>query len=352
MEKDKVFGVDAVILTDGKLRAYFTGFRSTFGFLVILPSGMTLFTDNRYLEGAKAVLSGKVDVKLGVNADGALQLIKDSGAKTLGYVGSATLVPEYEVLKQSGLNLVDVTREVEAKMAVKTEEELSVIEVACHIIEDVYAEILDYLTVGVTEKDVANEMEYRFRKHGASDRSFETIAAFGENAAVPHHESGERQLKEGDVVLLDFGCVYKGYCSDMTRTFVFGTPSEEFVKDYNAVLGAHLVAADGIRAGMTGKEADALARNYLKERNLDTLFTHSLGHGIGVNIHEFPRLTPSGETALSGGMVFSIEPGIYKPSKYGIRIEDTVTLSGGKVKSYMKQPKSLLFRKDGKWQYQ
>ena len=172
---------------------------------------------------------------------------------------------------------------------------------------------------------------------GAQGLSFDTIVAFGPHAAVPHHETGETKLQFGDEVLIDFGCRVNGYCSDITRTFLFGDDGkhEEFKKAYAHVLKAHELAKEKIVAGMTGKEADAVARDYLKENGYGELFTHSLGHGIGLNVHEFPSVSPRGETKLENGMVFSDEPGVYQAGEYGIRIEDTVTLKDGKVVSFM-----------------
>ena len=196
-----------------------------------------------------------------------------------------------------------------------------------------------------TETAVAAMLEYNMRKLGAQGLSFETIVAFGANAAVPHHETGLKTLKFGDEILIDFGCRVNGYCSDITRTFLFGDDGkhEEFKKAYKCVLEAHLLAQQKIVAGMTGKEADAVAREYLKACGYGELFTHSLGHGIGLNVHEMPSISPRGETALCDGMVFSDEPGVYKAGEFGIRIEDTVTLMNGKIKSFMsKTDKSLV----------
>jgi Xaa-Pro aminopeptidase len=162
--------------------------------------------------------------------------------------------------------------------------------------------------------------------------------AFGAHAAVPHHETGTTKLCFGDEILIDFGCKVNGYCSDITRTFLFGDDGkhEDFKKAYAAVLKAHELAKEKITAGMTGAEADAIARDYLKEAGYGELFTHSLGHGIGLNVHEFPSVSPRNTTnKLVDGMVFSDEPGVYKAGEYGIRIEDTVSLQNGKVISFM-----------------
>lgn len=342
-------GADAVVLTDAALRRYFSGFKSSFGILLLFRERTVLFTDNRYLEGAKEAFSGRAEVKLAVDFGGAAEELRRAGAKTVGYAAERTLVPEREEMERAGFALRDVSAEIAALMAVKGADEREKISRSCRIAEAAYRDVLGFLREGVTERDIAGELEYRFRRHGASDRSFESIVAFGENSAVPHHESGERRLKEGDVVLLDFGCVWGGYCSDMTRTLVFGAPDAAFCRAYAAVLGAHERAADRIRAGMTGRQADALARDYLAEREYGAYFTHSLGHGVGVNIHESPRLSASSDAVLAENNVFSIEPGVYLPGRFGIRVEDTYVLSGGRTKSFMSETKSLLCFKDGAW---
>jgi Xaa-Pro aminopeptidase len=197
---------------------------------------------------------------------------------------------------------------------------------------------------GMTENDVAATLEYLMRKNGASGVSFETICAFGEGSSVPHHETGSAKLKFGDIILLDFGCKVNGYCSDCTRTFLFGDDKkhEDFKKSYEHVLAAHMLVKQQFTSGMSGKEGDAIARNYLKQFGEDKYFTHSLGHGIGINIHEAPNLSPVSDSIFSDGMVFSDEPGVYFEGNFGIRIEDTVTLEGGKVVSLTNTDKKLL----------
>ena len=198
-------------------------------------------------------------------------------------------------------------------------------------------------------KQIAAELEYLFKKNGASDKSFDTIIAFGANSAVPHHETGNKKLTKNMPVLMDFGCIYRGYCSDMTRTLWFGdTPSEKFLSAYEAVYDAHMNASENIVQGMNGGEADALARDILNNRGYGEYFTHSLGHGIGVNIHEEPRLAPKQECVLVNGMVFSNEPGVYFDGKFGIRIEDSVYMQDGKVHSLMQDDKKLIIVNNGK----
>ena len=240
-------------------------------------------------------------------------------------------------LEKIGVKLVEADSTLFPLMITKNDWELENIAKACEIAENAFNELLPEIKEGMTETEVAALLEYKMRKLGAQGPSFATIVAFGPHAAVPHHETGNTKLKFGDEILIDFGCKVNGYCSDITRTFLFGDDGkhEEFKKAYNAVLTAHELVKEKLVSGMTGIEADAIARDYLKACGYGDLFTHSLGHGIGLNIHERPSLSIKGEQTLCDGMVFSDEPGVYKVGEYGIRIEDTVTLRNGKVKSFM-----------------
>ena len=270
---------------------------------------------------------------------------RESGVSSRGVLHYAFVIQVigifFILFMLTGLTVFNVFQ-LTAAMCVKTEEELACIRKACEIAEAAYTELLGLLKEGMSENETAGLLEYLMRKHGAFDRSFETIAAFGKNTSVPHHASCGDKLAKGMPVLLDFGCVYGGYCSDITRTFLFGDNGDtEFKEVYGRVLEAHMLAAEGIRAQMTGIQADAFARDHLKKYGLDKFFTHSLGHGIGVNIHEAPYLSARSGNILADGMVFSIEPGVYFEGKVGIRIEDSVTLENGRVQSLMKTDKRL-----------
>lgn len=334
---------DGMLTGASDLRAYLTGFESSFGFVYTDAQESIFFTDPRYAEGAKEALKHEfIGVMIAKNEDTVLDYIKSKKIKKLAVPLQRLTQPEYEKLHRK-FKLTDSTSAFTAAMSVKDEEELEKISQACEIAERAYGMLLGELKEGMTENETAGYLEYLMRKCGARDRSFETIVAFGKNSSVPHHASDETKLKSGIPVLIDFGCKVGGYCSDMTRTFWFGgKPDDEFADVYNSVLKAHELAKEQIRAGMKGKEADAIARNYLQSKELDKFFTHSLGHGIGINIHEYPALSPSGEAVLTDGMVFSIEPGVYFEGKFGIRIEDSVRLENGKVVSFMKTDKKLL----------
>lgn len=332
------------LITDEKQRFYYTDYASTDGYVILQEDKTTLVVDSRYVYEAQQVLKGKdVEVVEGSNLSLFKEMVEGIGATVVGIDFALTSIKEYERLKKllPGVEFVDIGDEVARDMIVKTDEELMRIKKACEIAQKSYYEILPLLKEGISEREIANELEYRFKKYGASGKSFDTIVAFGANSAVPHHETGEDTLKKNSVVLIDFGCVYKGYCSDMTRTCFFGEPDEEFVSAYNAVLEAHMNALENIREGMTGVQADALARDVLAKYGRAGVFTHSLGHGIGTHIHELPNLSPRAINVIENGMVFSNEPGVYYDGKFGIRIEDSCYLKGGVAHTFMTDSKEL-----------
>ena len=337
-EKRKIFreaGADALFLETDFLRRYFTNFYSTDGYVVLTGSACYFVADPRYFEAAEKALKGTdVEVVAGAYAQ-ALELVQT--CKTLGVPFPFITLSSAEALRGKGFALVDCMPALKKAMEIKTERELSLIQTACNVAEDALLSILPEIKEGMTESEVAALLEYRMRQLGASGTSFETIVAFGANSSVPHHETGETKLKFGDIVLIDFGCKVEGYCSDCTRTFLFGDDGkhEEFKLAYAEVLKAHELVKETVKAGMTGKEADEVARGSLRQAGLDKYFTHSLGHGIGLLIHEYPTLSPRGEEVLRDGMVFSDEPGVYVAGKYGVRIEDSCFMKDGKVQTFM-----------------
>lgn len=334
---------DAMLTASTDLRIYLTGFASSFGYVYTDEHENVLFTDPRYAEAAKKTLQGSyIAVEVAKSEEAVLEYIKERNIKTLAVPFERVTLPQYEKLHKYHWKLVDSMPALTQAMTIKTDEELSNIRRACRIAEEAFLLLLQELKEGMSEQEVAGYLEYLMRRCGAEDRSFETIVAFGKNSSVPHHAPGAYTLQNGMPALFDFGCKYGGYCSDMTRTIYFGKPDEDFSKAYTAVKEAHLLAAEHIRSGMLGKEADAVARDHLASYGLDKFFTHSLGHGIGINIHEYPTLGPRSEQALYDNMVFSIEPGVYFEGKFGIRIEDSVCLSDGKVQSFMQTDKDLI----------
>lgn len=330
-------GADAVFTTCEYLKRYITGFLTEGGFVLTDKDGTTLYTDARYTEAAEKLLKGtEVRVKeMDRFSNTPAELLKKY--KTVGIAFEETFYPEYKKLSDMGLTLVDSSPAFRSCMAIKNEWELKNIARACDIAEEGFLKLLPEIKEDMTESEVAALLEYNMRTLGAYSTSFDTIVAFGAHAAVPHHVTGDTKLRFGDEILIDFGCKVDGYCSDITRTFLFGDDGKhaEFKKAYAAVLAAHELVKEKLKAGMTGGDGDAIARNYLESKGYGKYFTHSLGHGIGLNIHEFPFVRRGGEDVLENGMVFSDEPGVYLAGEYGIRIEDTITLKGGSVVSFM-----------------
>lgn len=336
-----LIGAEAVLTEAEDLRKYLTGLATSFGYVLSDKNGTVFYTDSRYLEGAVNALKD-TDIVVKQFVAPLENLI--SSYKQIAIPVGRTLYPDYEKLKNNGFEIVDSLPAFTSAMSVKEDYELGYIKNACGITDRAFLALLDTIREGQTENEVAAQLEYLMRKFGASGTSFDTIVAFGENSSVPHHETGIRKLKYGDIILIDFGCKIGGYCSDCTRTVLFGDGGghDEFKNAYEAVLKAHLLAKEKITCNMTGKDADAISRNCLKEYGLDKYFTHALGHGIGINVHEFPRLSPKSEDKLINGMVFSDEPGVYLEGKFGIRIEDTVTLSDGVIESLTDSDKKLI----------
>lgn len=326
---------DALFVTCEYLMRYVTGFGPENGAVLVDKNGVTLFTDSRYIEAAEKLFAGTEVTPVLWGKRRVADILSDYKIVAVSF--NETKHSDFLALEKIGVKLVEADSTLFPLMETKNEWELSCIEKACEIAELAFNDLLPEIKEGMTETEVAALLEYKMRKFGAQGPSFDTIVAFGPHAAVPHHETGSTKLKFGDEILIDFGCKVNGYCSDITRTFLFGDDGkhEEFKKAYACVLEAHNLVQEKLVSGMTGIEADAIAREHLKACGYGELFTHSLGHGIGLNIHERPSLSPKGEQVLCDGMVFSDEPGVYKMGEYGIRIEDTVTLKNGKVKSFM-----------------
>lgn len=332
---------EAVLTERDDLRQYLTGLATSFGYVISDKNGNRFYTDTRYLEAAHALLDGTdIEVK---NFEGKLEeLLK--GYKEVAVPLSSISHAAYEKLTAVGLKLVDSGKAFERAMSIKQDYEIENIKKACEITDKAFLNLLPRIKEGMSENEVAAELEYLMRCLGASGTSFATIVAFGKNSSVPHHETAHDRLKFGDVVLIDYGCKVNGYCSDCTRTFLFGDDGKhgEFKTAYEKVLTAHMLVKEKVTQGFTGKQADAVARDYLKEHGLDKYFTHSLGHGIGLNIHEYPLLSPKSESVLENGMVFSDEPGVYFEGDFGIRIEDTITLQNGRIISLTDSDKNLI----------
>ena len=333
------------LITDEKQLKYFTGYTTDFGYLFIEEEKSILFIDARYFEAAKNLIK-TAEVRL-YTAEDMKNYFLSTGAASIGVDYTVTTVAELEdIKKRFGVETYDISEFVADKMIIKSEEELAKIRFACEITEKAFYLLLDKVRTGITERQLAAELEYIMKSLGAEKTSFDTIVAFGANSAVPHHFTGDTALQPNQNVLIDFGAEYGGYAADMTRNFFYGTPDEKYVKVYSAVLEANETCIAKTVEGKTGKETHELAVDILKKHGFDKYFTHGLGHGVGVHIHELPHVNPRGDKELKDGMVFTIEPGVYLNGEFGVRIEDTVYMQGGKTLRMFKDDKKLLTIKE------
>ncbi|MBO7186769.1 MAG: aminopeptidase P family protein [Clostridia bacterium] len=333
---------EALLLTDAIDRRYFSGIEVAEGFLIVSDK-KAYFTDARYNYAVSALLDGKdVSSNLYRCDDDIKAYLKNNGIKTVYLNFEKTFVSDLIKYKKLGVKIKDCSDFLKSLRQIKNENELDDIKTACKIAQTALYETISLLKEGITELEFKDALVKNFLLHGASGESFDTIVAFGENSAVPHHVTGNTKLIKDSVVLIDTGCVYNGYCSDITRTLFFGTPTDEFIKTYDLVLKANKDAINGIYAGISGFDADKLARDVLKDACISEYFTHSLGHGIGLEIHESPYLSPKSKDILLENTVFSVEPGVYFNGKFGIRIEDTVMLKDSKAVRLFNDDKNLI----------
>ena len=327
---------DAYVITSSANRFYYLGFESTCGYLVLSGDRKFFLTDARYGEDARASIEGIEVVEFTSAPYDELARILGNPLR-IGIEDKSISLAEYRALKSvfPEAEFVGISDKIADLRAVKTSEEIEKITRAAEIADKSFSQLLRKIKNGVSEKELAAELDYLLRSNGADGNSFDTIIAFGSNTSKPHSHPTDKKLEKGNLILMDFGCVVDGYCSDMTRTMAYGDLSKEMRARYSCLLSAQQFALGAIRAGITGREADALAREYLKSHGLDGFFLHSLGHGVGVEIHEEPYLSPRSETILAENMVITVEPGIYFADEGGIRIEDlaVVTESGLSVLS-------------------
>ncbi|MDR2046611.1 MAG: aminopeptidase P family protein [Clostridiales bacterium] len=387
-------GFDAVLITGGVNKFYFTDFESEDSLLLLLPGRAFFLVDKRYAEAARAAVSagspaafagsentenypcGIIDITAADPFEAAGEILRSERVGKLGFEDAFVSYSDFLKMRKMPADLIPVSEKLYAMRKIKSPSEILRIEKAAEITEKTMAHVLNSLKEGVTEKDLADEINAYMRKNGAENVSFEPIVAFDANTARPHHAYGNAKLKNGSVVTVDLGAKFKGYCADMTRSFVFGgknTADSEYVVIYDAVFNAQRAALDFIAAesaensrfaknsavkkfngrsdaetlagygGVSGKDADSVARNIIIERGYGSFFTHALGHAVGLEIHEQPRLSQkSGEKLLPGNVV-TVEPGIYLERRFGVRIEDMILLTADGVRNFYTAQKNLTY---------
>lgn len=339
-----VMEADALLVTNRVNVEYLTGFSGTLGYLLVTGKKAWLLTDSRYQEQARFQVKDVEVTDIGQSAWKRLAELSDGeGLRELAVEAEHTTLDSLEKLRSSAgsLSVKGIPSPVAKMRQCKDADEILAIENSVALADEAYVHIIDSLRPGLVERDVALELELFMRRRGATAVSFDIIVASGPRSSQPHGVASDRRLEPGDAIVLDFGCVHKGYCSDLTRTVFLGNPSDRQRQVYEAVKEAQLAALRGIRPGMTGREADALGRDVLKSYGLDGFFGHGLGHGLGREIHESPRLSPPAEDILSSGMVVTVEPGVYLPAEFGVRIEDVAVVEAGGLRILTKSSKEL-----------
>jgi len=342
-----VFSVEG---SDGANLRYLSGFSGSFGVLIISKDRQIFFTDSRYIERVRHDLKAFEVQELSRReraSQRAAKLLKALKLKKVGINSLTMSVAAYNELKSKlkgkAIQLVSLEGPIEKLRRVKDGQEIQNIEKAVELTDRAYAYILNHSKVGMTEREVAWELEKFIRESDSDGLAFPIIVASGPNSALPHHSLSDRKLEMGDFLLFDFAARSNGYCADMTRTVVIGTASEEQRKIYRIVLEAQERAIEKIRAGIKGKDADKAARDVIEQAGYGENFGHGTGHGVGLDIHEGPRLSSLlGQEKLKPGMVVTVEPGIYLPGWGGVRIEDLVVVEEDGCRLLTRSPKREL----------
>ncbi len=342
LEKNRLDGF--VTLFTPHLR-YLTGYSGSNGLCLVTNSDVFFLTDFRYKEQIQQeVTCSRSFVTSGnlIEKAAAGKLLR--GCKRVGIEKDNLYVGQFLELRSNfpGVRFVPTTEYVESFAAVKNEAEISIIRKAIQITDAVFAKVLKSIRPGISELDVSAEISYYHKKFGAEKDSFEPIVVSGSRASLPHGRPSSKRIKNRELVTLDLGCIYNGYCSDLTRTIAVGKASAEERKVYDIVLQAQQLAIDSAKSGLAGRRLDGVARNYIRSRGYGKYFGHGLGHGIGLEIHEAPRVSARSIHTLRDGNVVTVEPGIYLPGKFGVRIEDDIVIRDGGCEVLTTAPKTLL----------
>ncbi len=335
-------GVDAAFILKDENCRYISGFTGSDSYLFLTGEGSYLLTDSRYTEQAKEEATGFTVVNYaGKLAEKLAELAAKHGVKKLGaestltyqmYLDFHKAMPEVEI----GFAKADRLRRI------KSEEEIRLIAEACRISDVGFEKTIPYIKAGVTEASLRTILECAMLEAGSEGKSFDTIVASGWRSAYPHGTATDKIIENGDLVTFDFGAIHKGYHSDITRTVAVGEISDRQRFLYDSILACNEHVESFLKAGWKASDVDRAARDFLKERELDTYFTHGLGHSVGLEIHEGPVLSPRDDTILQAGMTETVEPGVYIPGVGGVRIEDTVVIQEDGISILTKFPKKFL----------
>lgn len=328
----KAAKVDALIVNDAAAIRYLVGFSGSAGLLIVSARTLDFFTNDLYAVQVTKELHKLTNIRVHIHRDfwgTARNLGLNTKFSAIGFNSSTTTVAGFQQMKKklSPAKLVDVGNLTASITAVKTKSELASIAKAAEITSQAYTMMLGIVQPGMTEHEVATFLASRTRELGSERDAFDIIVVSGARSAMPHGRATQAVLKKGQVVTVDFGCCIDGLHSDMTRTFCIGTPTQKVVDVFSVLYDAHLTALDAVKEGITGQYLDSVARTVISNAGYGEYFRHSLGHGVGYDVHEEPRIAPSAAgSPIAANTVITIEPGIYLPGKFGMRIEDDVVV--------------------------
>ncbi len=342
------YELDAIVSSDGYNMRYISGFSGATGFMFISKKRSVIITDSRYTIQAKEEAPDFEVIEISIKRNYSVvleELCKEDKCKAIGFDNKSISYSEYKLLKTAfpeSVKLVELGNDLEDLREVKSDKEIEYIREAERIGDIAFEKILNIIKPGMTELQVAANLEFIMKEEGAENLSFETIVASGINSSKPHAAPGTKLIEPGDFVTMDFGCMYKGYCSDMTRTVVIGKANDKQKEIFSIVLEAQKRALEGIKAGEECKVIDALARDYIASKGYGECFGHGLGHSVGLFIHETPALSPSSKAVLKSNMLETVEPGIYVEGFGGVRIEDLVVVTETGIINLTSSPKELI----------
>ncbi|SHI55028.1 Xaa-Pro aminopeptidase [Geosporobacter subterraneus DSM 17957] len=335
--------LDSALIYKPENRRYMSGFTGSSGYVFITMDKAYFITDFRYAEQAAAQCEG-YEILQHSNEKTLYQILENIPVHCMGFEGDFVTYQEHKELteKLPEVHLESLEDALSKLRIIKDDQEIACIEKAAEIADKAFTHICRYIKPGVSEWEIALELESFMKKQGASATSFDSIVASGKRSSLPHGVASDKLIEAGDFVTLDFGCIYQGYCSDMTRTVVVGKATEKQREIYEIVLDAQIRALESIRPGVTGIEVDKVARDIISSKGYGAYFGHGLGHGVGLEIHESPRLSPLGKDVLQPGMIVTDEPGIYLPDFGGVRIEDLVLVTETGHRRLSKSTKELI----------
>jgi Xaa-Pro aminopeptidase len=341
--KLKDIGADAILIEKKENYRYMSGFTGTFAYLIISNEDSLILTDSRYTEQATEQAPDYELVNF-IGSNVIENILIEKNIKKLAIEGDTVTVTKYkDYQKIETLNEIIISSGiVEALRKIKDDEEISLIKKAVMLADEGFKHILKFIRSGITEKDIEMELEYYMRKSGASGASFDIIVATGTRTSMPHAIAGDTLVKNGDAVMIDFGCIFDGYCSDITRTVFVGKPDKEMKRIYDTVMRVQKAGIENALEGKYAADVHLTASDMIDQAGYKGRFGHGLGHGVGLEIHELPRVSLFGSEALVNNMVVTVEPGIYVPGLGGVRIEDMLVINSKTPIVLTESPKEMI----------